>query len=54
MKREAIVHIYMGWPADYIKNGVTIILDPFRGWGLLGHFFMLEEGFELDISRPSK
>ena len=24
---EAIVQIYMGWPSDYIKNGVTIFLD---------------------------
>ena len=24
---EAIVQIYMGWTADYIKNGVTIFLD---------------------------
>jgi putative isomerase len=24
---ESIAQIYMGWPADYIKNGVTIFLD---------------------------
>jgi hypothetical protein len=53
MKREPNVHIYMGWPSDYIKNGVNNILDPFWGSSLLVHFFMFEEGFELEISKPS-
>ncbi len=32
---EAIVQIYMGWPADYIKNGVTIFLDHQEESGMI-------------------
>lgn len=32
---EAIVQIYMGWPADTIKNGVTIFLDHQKPSGLI-------------------
>ena len=32
---ESIVQIYMGWPGDYIKNGVTIFLDHQRDSGLI-------------------
>lgn len=32
---ESIVQIYMGWPSDYIKNGVTIFLDHQRESGLI-------------------
>lgn len=30
---EAIIQIYMGWPADYIRNAVTIFLDHQRADG---------------------
>lgn len=36
------------------ESGSGVGLDPFLGWSLLGHFFMFEEGFDLDISWPSK
>ncbi len=32
---ESIVEIYMGWPSDYIKNGVTIFLDHQKDSGLI-------------------
>jgi Mannosylglycerate hydrolase MGH1-like glycoside hydrolase domain len=32
---EAIVQIYMGWPSDTIKNGVTIFLDHQHPTGLI-------------------
>lgn len=32
---EAIVQIYMGWPANYIKNGVTIFLDHQEESGMI-------------------
>jgi putative isomerase len=32
---ESIVQIYMGWPADYIKNGVLIFLDHQQDSGLI-------------------
>ena len=32
---ESIVQLYMGWPADYIKNGVTIFLDNQREDGFI-------------------
>ncbi len=32
---ESIVQIYMGWPGDYIKNGVTIFLDHQQVSGLI-------------------
>ncbi len=32
---EAIVQIYMGWPSDYIKNGVTIFLDHQEESGMI-------------------
>ncbi len=32
---EAIVQIYMGWPGDYIKNGVTIFLDHQQESGMI-------------------
>ncbi len=32
---ESIVQIYMGWPSDYIKNGVTIFLDHQQASGLI-------------------
>ena len=32
---EAIGQIYMGWPTDYIRNGVTIFLDHQRESGLI-------------------
>jgi hypothetical protein len=33
--------------------GLGVGLDPFWGWSLLGHFFLIEEGFELDITKFS-
>jgi len=32
---EAIVQIYMGWPAEYIQNGVMIFLDHQQDSGLI-------------------
>lgn len=32
---ESIVQIYMGWPSDYIKNGVTIFLDHQQESGMI-------------------
>jgi putative isomerase len=32
---EAIVQIYMGWPSDLIKNGVTIFLDHQQDSGMI-------------------
>ena len=32
---EAIVQIYMGWPTEYIRNGVTIFLDHQPESGLI-------------------
>ncbi|WP_347840183.1 trehalase family glycosidase [uncultured Draconibacterium sp.] len=32
---ESIVQIYMDWPADYIKNGVTIFLDHQQESGMI-------------------
>jgi putative isomerase len=32
---EALVQVYMGWPSDYIKNGVTIFLDRQQESGLI-------------------
>ena len=36
------------------ESGSGVGLDPFWGWSLLGHFFMFEEGFELDITKPAQ
>lgn len=32
---ESIVQVYMAWPADFIKNGVTIFLDHQQDSGLI-------------------
>jgi len=32
---ESIVQIYMGWPSEYIRNGVTIFLDHQQDSGLI-------------------
>jgi putative isomerase len=32
---ESIVQIYMGWPSDYIRNGVTLFLDHQQGSGMI-------------------
>jgi hypothetical protein len=32
---ESIVQLYMGWPSDYIRNGVTIFLDHQQPSGLI-------------------
>ena len=32
---ESIVQMYMGWPSDYIRNGVTIFLDHQQPSGLI-------------------
>ncbi|MEA3336024.1 MAG: hypothetical protein U9R25_08965 [Chloroflexota bacterium] len=32
---EAIVQVYMGWPSDHIRNGVTIFLDHQQDSGLI-------------------
>ena len=32
------------------ETGEGVGPDPFRGWSLLGHFFMLEEDLEWDIN----
>jgi hypothetical protein len=35
-------------------EGLGVGLDPFWGWSLLGHFFLFEESFEMDITKISK
>jgi neutral trehalase len=32
---EALIQVYMGWPSDYIRNGVTIFLDHQQGSGMI-------------------
>jgi hypothetical protein len=32
------------------ETGEGMGLEPFRGWSLLGHFFMLEEELDWDIN----
>ncbi|TFG67164.1 MAG: hypothetical protein E4H27_09320, partial [Anaerolineales bacterium] len=32
---ESIVQIYIGWPSEYIRNGVTIFLDHQQESGLI-------------------
>ena len=34
------------------ETGEGLGLDPFWGWSLLGHFFMLEENLEWNINKP--
>ena len=49
---EAIVQIYMGWPTDYIKNGVTIFLDHQRETGLISRSVPSNEHHDPEHVKP--
>ena len=49
---EAIVQIYMGWPTDYIKNGVTIFLDHQRESGLISRSVPSNEHHDPEHVKP--
>lgn len=49
---EAIVQIYMGWPTDYIKNGVTIFLDHQRESGLISRSVPSNEHHDGEHVKP--
>jgi neutral trehalase len=49
---EAIVQIYMGWPVDYIKNGVTIFLDHQRESGLISRSAPSNEHHDPEHVKP--
>ena len=36
----------------YTSDGDGVGLDPFWGWSVLGHFFLFEENFPQDITKP--
>jgi putative isomerase len=49
---EAIVQIYMGWPAIYIKNGVTIFLDHQQASGHIPRSVPSNEFHEPEHVKP--
>ena len=49
---EAIVQIYMGWPTDYIKNGVMIFLDHQRESGLISRSVPSNEQHDPEHIKP--
>jgi putative isomerase len=49
---EAIVQIYMGWPSDYIKNGVTIFLDHQQEGGLISRSVPSNEFHDPEHVKP--
>ena len=49
---EAIVQIYMGWPSDLIKNGVTIFLDHQRPSGLISRSVPSNEYHDPEHVKP--
>lgn len=49
---EAIVQIYMGWPAEYIKNGVTIFLDHQKESGLIARSVPSRKSNEAEHVKP--
>ncbi len=49
---EAIVQIYMGWPTDYIRNGVTIFLDHQRETGLISRSVPSNEHHDPEHVKP--
>jgi putative isomerase len=49
---ETIVQIYMGWPSDYIKNGVTIFLDHQRPTGLISRSVPSNEYHDPEHVKP--
>jgi putative isomerase len=49
---EAIVQIYMGWPCDYIKNGVTIFLDHQQEDGLISRSVPSNEFHDPEHVKP--
>jgi putative isomerase len=49
---ETIVQIYMGWPSEYIKNGVTIFLDHQRSTGLISRSVPSNEYHDPEHVKP--
>jgi putative isomerase len=49
---EAIVQIYMGWPSEYIKNGVTIFLDHQQESGLISRSVPSNEFHDPEHVKP--
>jgi hypothetical protein len=49
---ESIVQIYMGWPPDYIKNGVLIFLDHQRETGLISRSVPSNECHDPEHVKP--
>ncbi|WP_420644983.1 MGH1-like glycoside hydrolase domain-containing protein [Candidatus Leptofilum sp.] len=49
---EAIIQIYMGWPSDYIKNGVTIFLNHQRNSGLISRSVPSNEMHDPEHVKP--
>lgn len=49
---ESIVQVYMGWPADYICNGVTIFLDHQRESGLISRSVPSNEYHDPEHVKP--
>jgi glycogen debranching enzyme len=49
---ESIVQIHMGWPSEYIKNGVTIFLDHQRQSGLISRSVPSNEFHDPEHVKP--
>ncbi len=49
---ESIVQVYMGWPSDYIRNGVTIFLDHQRESGLISRSVPSNEYHDPEHVKP--
>ena len=49
---ESLVQIYMGWPSDYIKNGVTIFLDHQKSSGLISRSVPSNEYHDPEHVKP--
>ena len=49
---EAIVQIYMGWPTEYIRNGVTIFLEHQRESGLISRSVPSNEHHDPEHVKP--
>jgi glycogen debranching enzyme len=49
---ESLVQIYMGWPSEYIKNGVLIFLDNQRESGLISRSVPSNEYHDPEHVKP--
>ena len=49
---ESIVQIYMGWPSEFIRNGVTIFLDHQRESGLISRSVPSNEYHDPEHVKP--